>query len=94
MNIARLHALDAATIDAYAREGAVVLRGALNPTDLAQPEQGIEHNLALLSPLALVASEPDDPGHFVEDFCTWQTNPAYAEILQRSALPHMAAQLM
>ena len=94
MNLPRHHPLDATAIDAYARYGAVVLRGALNTSELAQLAQGIAHNLAHLSDLALVASEPDDPGHFVEDFCTWQDNPAYADILQRSALPHIAAQLM
>jgi ectoine hydroxylase-related dioxygenase (phytanoyl-CoA dioxygenase family) len=94
MSPPRHHPLEAATIDAYARDGAVVLRGALSASELARLAQGIEHNLAHLSPLALVASEPDDPGHFVEDFCTWQENPAYADILQRSTLPHIAAQLM
>ena len=94
MSPSRHHPLAAATIDAYARDGAVVLRGALNANELQRLRVGIEHNLAHLSPLALVASEADDPGRFVEDFCTWQNNPAYADILQRSALPHMAAQLM
>lgn len=82
------------TIQAYARDGAVVLRGVLNADDLRTLEAGIEHNLTHLSPLALVASEPDDPGRFVEDFCTWQTNPDYQRILKESALPHLAAQLM
>ena len=68
----------------YQRNGAVVLRGVLNPAQLAQLERGIEHNLSHLSPLALVASQPDDPGRFVEDFCTWQTNPDYAAILRHS----------
>lgn len=90
----REHPLPADTIAAYARDGAVVLRGVLNADDLRTLEAGIEHNLAHLSPLALVASEPDDPGRFVEDFCTWQTNPDYQRILQTSALPHLAAQLM
>lgn len=92
--MAREQALDAAAVQAYARDGAVVLRGVFNERELALLEEGIEHNLANLSPLALVASEPDDPGRFVEDFCTWQTNPAYREILQHSALPHLASQLM
>ncbi|WP_342128819.1 phytanoyl-CoA dioxygenase family protein [Hydrogenophaga sp. OTU3427] len=86
--------LDPGTVEAFARDGAVVVRGALQPSDLALLEQGIEHNLAHLSPLALVASEPDDPGRFVEDFCTWQGNPAYRRILLDSALPQIAAQLM
>jgi ectoine hydroxylase-related dioxygenase (phytanoyl-CoA dioxygenase family) len=42
-----------------------------------------------------VASEPDDPGRFVEDFCTWQDNPCLpATSCNDSALPHIAAQLM
>ena len=56
----------------FARDGAVALRGLLNAGELAQLTAGIEHNLANLSPLALVASQADDPGRFVEDFCTWQ----------------------
>ena len=92
--MARQHALTAETVQAYARDGAVVLRGVLNADELRTLEAGIEHNLLHLSPLAMVASEPDDPGRFVEDFCTWQSNPAYQRILRESALPHLAAQLM
>ena len=92
--MARQHTLPADTIQAYARDGAVVLRGVLNANELRTLEAGIEHNLAHLSPLALVASEPDDPGRFVEDFCTWQANADYRRILQDSALPHLAAQIM
>jgi ectoine hydroxylase-related dioxygenase (phytanoyl-CoA dioxygenase family) len=92
--MARTMTLDAATVDAFAADGAVVLRGVFNAGELNLLERGIEHNLARLSPLALVASKPDDPGRFVEDFCTWQDNPAYQEILHHSALPHIAAQLM
>jgi ectoine hydroxylase-related dioxygenase (phytanoyl-CoA dioxygenase family) len=66
----------------------------LNPDQLAQLERGIELNLAHLSPLALVASQPDDPGRFIEDFCTWQSNPDYAAILQNSCLPAVSAALM
>lgn len=94
MTAPRRFPLDAATVTDYARDGAVVLRGVFDADDLRTLEAGIEHNLAHLSPLALVASEPDDPGRFVEDFCTWQDNPAYRRILTASALPHIAAQLM
>ena len=92
--MAREFFLPEGTATDFATQGAVVLRGVLNPDELALLESGIEHNLANLSPLALVASEPDDPGRFVEDFCTWQDNPSYQRILRDSALPHIAAQLM
>lgn len=78
----------------YARLGAVVLRGVLDADEVAVLREAIDHNLAHPSPLALVASEPDDPGRFVEDFCTWADNPGYRRILFGSALPHIAAQLM
>ncbi|KRC11544.1 phytanoyl-CoA dioxygenase [Hydrogenophaga sp. Root209] len=90
----RPHNLDAETIAAYAHDGAIVLRGVFDQRELALLEEGIEHNLAHLSPLALEASEADDPGRFVEDFCTWQNNPDYEAILRHSALPHIAVQLM
>jgi ectoine hydroxylase-related dioxygenase (phytanoyl-CoA dioxygenase family) len=92
--MAREFFLPEGTATDFATQGAVVLRGVLNPDELALLESGIEHNLANLSPLALVASEPGDPGRFVEDFCTWQDNPSYQRILRDSALPHIAAQLM
>ena len=78
----------------YQRDGAVVLRGVLSAEQVALLSQGIEHNLAHLSPLAQVASKGDDPGKFTEDFCTWQSNPAYESILRHSALPTVARALM
>jgi hypothetical protein len=78
----------------FERDGAVVLRGVLTTMQLMQLEFGIEENLANLSPLAIVASEPDDPGHFLEDFCTWQSNPHYEHILRETALPWIARELM
>ena len=79
-------------VDDYQRDGAVVLRAVLTPSEVRRLTEGIEHNLANPSALCTVASQPDDPGRFVEDFCTWQHNAAYREILCRSALPHVAAQ--
>ena len=88
------YTLPPATVQDYARQGAVVLRGVLTPDEVATLARGIEHNLAHLSPLALVASQADDPGKFVEDFCIWQHNPDYATVMQHSALPRVAAALM
>ena len=88
------YALPPAAAPDYARHGAVVLRGVLTPDEVATLARGIEHNLAHLSPLAMVASQADDPGKFVEDFCTWQHNADYAAVMQHSALPRAAAALM
>lgn len=86
--------LDETTCDAFARDGAVCLRAVLGPAEVALLAQGIEHNLAHPSALKLVASQADDPGQFVEDFCTWQSNPFYRQVMMQSALPQVAAQLM
>lgn len=82
------------TIAAYARDGAVVIRNALAPDQLALLERGIDANLAAPGALAAVASAPDDPGRFIEDFCNWQRIPEYETVLRDSALPAIAAALM
>ena len=79
---------------AFQRDGAVCLRQLLSAGELATLTRGIDHNLAHLSPRAIVASRPDDPGRFVEDFCNWQANPDYAALLRDSALPETAQRLM
>lgn len=86
--------LPTATVDAYRRDGAVVIRNALTADELATLTRGIEANLAEPGPLAAVASTPDDPGRFFEDFCNWQRIGEYQSILRASALPAIAAQLM
>ncbi len=82
------------TIDVYAADGAVVLRGLLDEAEVARLASGIEANLAAPSERALVASAADDPGCFIEDFCTWSTNPAYEQVIRDSAIGTIGAQLM
>ena len=86
--------VDAAAQAAYARDGAVCLRGLLSPDEVQVLREGIDANLAHPSPRALVASRSDDPGFFIEDFCTWQDNPAYRRLIEQSALAAAAARLM
>ena len=73
---------------------AVVLRGLLTPAELALLRQGIDANLAAPSPRALVASQPEDPGFFIEDFCNWQHNGAYRQFIFGSPLAAVASRLM
>ena len=84
----------ASTVSDFQRDGAVVLRGVLSADQVAWLAQGIEHNLQHLSPLAQVARNSDYTGRFVEDFGTWQSNPAYEQIMRESALPAVAKALM
>lgn len=57
--------------DRFEVDGAVCVRGLVGPELLDRVSLAVEANLAAPSPLAIVASAPDDPGHFVEDFCNW-----------------------
>jgi ectoine hydroxylase-related dioxygenase (phytanoyl-CoA dioxygenase family) len=81
-------------VEAYQRDGAVCLRGLLNAGELATLTRGIDANLAAPSPRALVASRPDDPGFFIEDFCNWQGNADYRATALHTPLPQVAARLM
>jgi ectoine hydroxylase-related dioxygenase (phytanoyl-CoA dioxygenase family) len=56
--------------------------------------EGIETNLAQPSPRAKVASRPDDPGRFFEDFCTWQDIAPYRRLIFESPLALVAQCLM
>ncbi|MBP6900490.1 MAG: phytanoyl-CoA dioxygenase family protein [Burkholderiaceae bacterium] len=81
-------------VAAYQRDGAVLLRGLLNPAELDLLRQGIAANLATPSPRAIVASQPDDPGFFIEDFCNWADNPAYRGLIEQGPLAAVAGRLM
>ena len=87
-------AAGAAEVAAFQRDGAVCLRQLLSADELATLSRGIEHNLAHPSPRAIVASQSDDPGLFIEDFCNWQHNPDYAALMLQSPLAEAAQRLM
>lgn len=78
----------------FAAEGAVVIRNLLTPAQVETLRAGIEVNLAQPSPRAKTASRVDDPGRFIEDFCTWHDNAHYRAVIFGSALPKVAAELM
>ena len=81
-------------IQAFARDGAVRLPGLLNADEVALLRGGIDVNIAAPSPRAKVASRPDDPGFFIEDFCCWQDNEAYRRVITESPLAAAAGLLM
>jgi ectoine hydroxylase-related dioxygenase (phytanoyl-CoA dioxygenase family) len=81
-------------IDAFQRDGAVCLRKLISPHEIELLRSGIDANLAHPSPRAKVASRPDDPGWFIEDFCNWQANESYRRFIFDSRLGAAAAALM
>lgn len=80
--------------DDFQRDGAVCVRGAFSPEEVALLERGIECNLAEPSERALVASRPDDPGRFVEDLCNWQRIPEFGQFIRESPAAAIAGELM
>ncbi len=97
MTTAAAHAQQVVTptlVQAFQADGAVCLRGLLRPAELQALTRGIDNNLAAPSPRAIVASRPDDPGQFVEDFCNWPHNADYRATAVDTALPMAAALLM
>lgn len=80
--------------DAFGGDGAVVVRGALTPAQVALAAEGIDAVLADPSPLAITASRDDDPGSFVEDFRNWDRVPSLRELALDAGLGALAAELM
>jgi ectoine hydroxylase-related dioxygenase (phytanoyl-CoA dioxygenase family) len=81
-------------IEAFGRDGAVCLRQVLSSADVALLREGIDANLRHPSERAKIASRPDDPGRFIEDFCSWQENEHYRRFIFESPLAALAGQLM
>jgi ectoine hydroxylase-related dioxygenase (phytanoyl-CoA dioxygenase family) len=86
--------IDASTIEQYSLDGAVCIRQLFDARQMATLRAGIEQNLANLSPRAIMASGANDPGRFIEDFCTWQDNEHYKQFIFDSALAETAGRLM
>jgi len=87
-------AVTPALTEAFRRDGAACVRNIFTEEEVALLREGIERNLAAPSERAKVASRPDDPGWFFEDFCNWQSNDAYRSFIAGSAAPAVAGALM
>ena len=83
-----------ADIEAYQSDGAVLIKGLLNDQEVSDLREGIEANISNPSLNSKIASNKNDPGWFLEDFCTWQKNPSYQRIIFESSVPEVAANLM
>jgi ectoine hydroxylase-related dioxygenase (phytanoyl-CoA dioxygenase family) len=86
--------LERELVEAFRRDGAVCVRGVFSADEVALVERGIERTLAAPSERALVASRPDDPGRFVEDFCNWRAVPEYEEFVRVSPAAQIAGELL
>ncbi len=80
--------------DAFASDGVVCVRRALDPGEVANAARAIDAVLASPGPLAQVASGADDPGFFIEDFRRWREIGEIEKLARNSRLPQIAAELM
>ena len=79
--------------DEYATDGAVVLRGVITPEEISWLTAGIDAVVARPSSRAKVASAPDDPGFFLEDFSTWREHREFSDFVHQTRLAEIAAEL-
>jgi ectoine hydroxylase-related dioxygenase (phytanoyl-CoA dioxygenase family) len=78
----------------FQSDGATVLRQLFSHDEVELLKAGIDANLASPSPRAKIASAADDPGWFIEDFCSWQHNPHYRRFIFETRIAAVAAELM
>ena len=86
--------LDPALVDAYRSEGVVVLRGVVSSDEIELLRAGIDAVIDTPSPRAKIASPNDDPGSFLEDFCTWRERAEFTSFLRTTRLAAVASELM
>jgi hypothetical protein len=72
------------TAAVFARDGVACVRAVLDQAEIAVAAAAIDTVLARPGPLAQVASGPDDPGAFTEDFCRWQQVPGIERLARHS----------
>jgi len=78
----------------YANDGVLLIKSLLTRNEVSDLREGIDVNISNPSSRAQVASDENDPGWFLEDFCTWQENPAYQRVIFESDISEVAAKLM
>lgn len=82
-----------ADIDAFARDGAVCLRGAF--TDwLDVLVAGVERNLREPGPYAAENTSGGETGRFFDDYCNWERIPEFREVVRSSPAAEIAARIM
>ena len=80
-------------IDRFQDEGVVVIRGLW--TDWVETiRAGIERNLREPGPYAAENLKPGEGGRFFDDYCNWDRIPEFAEVIRKSAVAEVAADLM
>ncbi len=93
-NSGNVHLVDDATIERFHTDGAVVLRGSLDPEWLDLLAEGVEYNRANPSEWSHWYTDPDQAVGFWSDYVTWPSVDQYRRVAFESGLAEIAGQLM
>ena len=75
---------------AYARDGAVCVRGAFSPDWVARLREGAEHNLSHPGPLCDEHVQPGEPGRFHDDQFLWKRHAVFEDFVFNSPAAALA----
>lgn len=88
-----LETLDQTTVDAYQRDGAVLIKGLF--ADWVEPiRAGIERNMREPGPYAAENLKAGEQGRFFDDYCNWTHIPEFRQVIEQSEAAAVAAKLM
>jgi ectoine hydroxylase-related dioxygenase (phytanoyl-CoA dioxygenase family) len=85
--------IDQTTIEAYARDGAVLIKG-LFADHVDTLRAGVARNLAEPGPYAAENLNAGDGGRFFDDYCNWTRIPEFDQVIRTAPALSVAAQLM
>ncbi len=85
--------LTEADIEAFARDGAVCIRG-LFADHVQTLRDGIDRNMADPGPYAAENLKPGEEGRFFDDYCNWTRIPEFERVIRASPAAAVAADLM
>ncbi|MGD9864077.1 MAG: phytanoyl-CoA dioxygenase family protein [Pseudodonghicola sp.] len=80
-------------IDSFQRDGVVLVKG-LFADHVDTLRRGIEANMADPGPYASNNEKAGQTGRFFDDYCNWQRIPEFVEVVERSPVAEVAADLM
>ena len=82
-----------ADVDAFQRDGVVVIRG-LWANEVETLRAGVARNMDQPGPNAAENLKPGEGGRFFDDYCNWERIPEFRDVINRSAVGAVAADLM
>ncbi len=80
-------------VEAFRRDGVVLLLGILTPGEVGGLRSAVDQVLEHPGPLAIRLTDEDDEGFFIEDFRRWQDVPDIGSVARSSRLPEAVAAL-